>query len=386
MSRTVFHLDLDTFFVAVERVLDPSLVGKPVIVSAGTARSVVAAASYEARTFGVRSAMPYARAIRLCPQALVCPGNFDAYQHYSRRFFSVLEHYSPEIESVSLDEGYLEFTQCEALFGPPLPAAMEIQARVKKELGLDVSIGIATCKLVAKIASDMAKPAGVLRILPGREAAFLSPLPIGRLMGVGPKTEADLKGRGIHTIGTLANLNAQELERAFGDQGLGWKQWAHGVDPSPVMGRERAKSIGREETFLVDRSDRKELRDVLQWLSEDVAYRLRKHGQRARTVCLKVRYPDFSLHTHSKTLAQPTHWDRDIFSAVLGMLDKALERGPSIRLLGVTVQNLVDPQGQMDLIHDGRHERLDRLHTATDALRQRYGFESIGWAHGARKK
>jgi DNA polymerase-4 len=386
MPRCIFHLDLDVFFVAVERVLDPSLVGKPVIVSPGTGRSVVAAASYEARRFGVRSAMPFAQAQRLCPQALVCPGNFSAYQKYSRDFFKILEHYSPDLEPVSLDEGYLDFTQCAALFGPPLSAAAVIQQRVKDELGLDVSIGIAANKLVAKIASDMSKPAGILRILPGRDAAFMAPMPIGRLLGVGPKTETDMKQLGIKTIGTLARLSRADMESVFGSQGASWQNWARGIDPSPVLPRERAKSIGREETFLIDRIDRKELRGVLQELASDVAYRLRGQGFKTRTVCLKVRYADFSLHTHSRTLAEPTHWDRDIFTASQELLEKALERRLSIRLLGISAHNLADERVQLDLLDSGQHERLDRLHTAADRLRKRYGYESVAWAGLIRKK
>jgi DNA polymerase-4 len=226
----------------------------------------------------------------------------------------------------------------------------------------------------------------VLQILPGREAAFLAPLPIGRLLGVGPKTEADLKTWGIATIGALAGLPQKELERIFGEQAGPWRDWSRGVDDSPVAARERAKSIGREETFLIDRSDPGELREVLQDLTCDVAYRLRSEGLVARTVCLKVRYPDFSLHTHSKTLSRPTCWDRDLFSAASGLLEKALARRASLRLLGVSVQNLSEAVVQMDLLEAGRNERLGNLHTAADRLRERYGYDSVAWASLRRKK
>lgn len=380
VPRTIFHLDLDAFYVAVERLLDPTLVGKPVIVSGGTARSVVAAASYEARRFGVRSAMPYSRAKRLCPQAVVLPGNFREYGKASRAFFKILQEYAPSIEPMSMDEAYLDYTGSERLFGPPLTAASAIQARVRQELGLDVSVGIAATKSGAKIASDLAKPAGLLFILPGHEAAFLAPLPIGRLLGVGPKSEARLRGLGIRTIGDMARLPQETAQKMFGEGSLGLYAAARGQDDSAVQPREQAKSISHEETFALDQANPEMLRAALHRLVCEVGYRLRRAGQRARTACVKVRYADFSLHTCSLTLPEPTDIDRTLFSAACKLLARILERRVSIRLIGFAAHNLGDQEGQMNFLDLPGKQKLDRLHVAADRIRTRYGYTTVGWA------
>ncbi|MBN1594879.1 DNA polymerase IV [candidate division FCPU426 bacterium] len=380
MPRIVFHLDLDTFFVSVERLLDPSLVGKPVVVSPGTARSVVAAASYEARVFGVHSAMPFAKAQRLCPQAVVCPGNFAAYAGYSRAFFDILDDYSPALEPASLDEGYLDYTGCHRLFGPPLAAAAAIQTRVKEELGLDVSVGISASKVVAKIASDLAKPAGILYALPGQEAALLAPLPIRRLPGVGPKTEPRLMRLGIRTIGDLAKLPRELAGQLLGTAGYWLQDAAQGRDDSMVSGREQAKSISHEETFMIDTTDPAFLRHALHRLACEVGYRLRKHGLKSSTTCVKVRYADFSLHTCSQTLTQPTDLDRVLFASGTALLQKVLTRRVRIRLLGFSARNLTAEKAQGLLLDLEGKERLENLHTAADRIRQRYGYDTVRWA------
>jgi len=380
MQRYIFHLDLDAFFVAVERLLDPTLCGKPVIVSPGTARSVVSAASYEARKFGVHSAQPISQALRLCPQAVLCPGNFKAYQKYSRAFFKVIENYSPDIEPASLDEGYLDYTACTRLFGPPLPAAQRIQAQVRDELGLDVSIGIASSKLVAKIASDLAKPAGILHVLPGYEAALLSPLPIRRLLGVGPKSEPRFHSLGIRTIGDLARLPRALLGRAFGDSGYALQDAARGIDHSPVAARGQAKSVSNEETFMTDVTDLEFLRVALQRLVCEVGYRLRQAGLRGRTPTVKVRYADFSLHTRSETLDAATDLDRVLYEAGVRLLEKAADRRVRIRLLGFGVHNLETGEGQKPLFDLQGRDRLGKLHAAADQIKKRYGYDSVSWA------
>jgi len=280
----------------------------------------------------------------------------------------------------------LDFTGCVALFGPPLEAAVKLQKCVHTELGLDVSIGIATTKLVAKIASDSAKPAGVLQILPGREAAFLSPLPVGRLLGVGPKTEAVFRHAGIATIGVLAQMPLPELEKILGPDASGWQAWAQGQDPSEVQARGSAKSIGREETFLTDLTRRSELNDLLLELVSDVAYRLRTQNLWAHTVCLKIRHGDFSLHTFSKTLGQPTHLDRVILAAARDLLARAWRPSLRVRLLGVTLQNLSAESGQLDLLNRQGSDRLEDLHAAADCLRKKYGYHSVAWAGDCRKE
>jgi DNA polymerase IV len=380
VPRSVFHLDLDTFFVSVERLLDPSLYGKPVIVSPGSSRSVVSAASYEAREFGVHSAMPFAQAQRLCPQVIVCHGHFSEYEKYSRAFFDILEEYSPDLQPASLDEGYLEYTGCEKLFGPPQVAAHAIQARVKEELGLDVSIGISTAKVVAKIASDMAKPAGILYVRPGHEAALLAPLPIRQMMGVGPKTEPRMKALGIRTIGDLAQLPRALVGKVLGSMGYWLQDAARGQDDSQVEKREQAKSISHEETFSSDSTDPEFLRNELHRLVCEVGYRLRKHGLKSSTACVKVRYADFSLHTRSQTLTRPSDIDRVLFEAGTELLEKVLTRRVRIRLIGFAAQKLVAGNEQGTLLDLADNEKMENLQTAADKIRKRYGYDTVRWA------
>lgn len=380
MPRVIFHLDLDVFFVAVERLLDPTLVGKPVIVSPGTSRSVVATASYEARRFGVRSAMPFAQAMRLCPQAVVRPGNFRAYQRYSRAFFAILGTYSPDLEPASLDEGYLDYTACTRLFGPPLPAAERLARQVRAELGLDVSVGIAGSKVVAKIASDLAKPAGILQVLPGREAAFLSPLPVRRLPGIGPKTEPRLLGLGLRTLGDLARLPDALAREALGDWGLELAASARGEDDSPVAGRGEAKSVSHEETFATDVTDPAVLRHALHRLTCEVGFRLRRYGLASRRVCVKVRYADFSLHTRSRTLPEATDLDRALFREAEQLLAQACGRRVRIRLVGMAAQMLAPAGQQASLLGVDAAERQGRFQSAADAVRRRYGEGAARWA------
>ncbi len=377
MAHMIFHLDLDVFFVAVERLLDPSLEGKAVIVSPGTARSVVATASYEARRFGVYSAQPLALARRLCPQAVICPGHFKDYQHYSRAFFQILRNYSPLLEPASLDEAYLDYTGCEQLFGAPLAGAAAIQKQVKEKLGLDVSVGVATSKVTAKIASDLAKPAGLLMVCPGQETAFLSPLPIRRLPGVGPKSEPRMKTLGLHRIGDLMKVPPAFLSRAFGSQGPWLQQLAQGQDDSPVRPRAAAKSIGHEETFLEDVTDPEKLRHALQRLTCEVGYRLRKHGFKARTISVKIRYADFSLHGHAKTLDSATNVDRLLFETAQELLAQLWARRVRIRLLGITARNLEHAPDQLQLFSSCRHAAWERLHAAADQVKRRYGYDSL---------
>lgn len=377
MQRWIFHLDLDAFYVAVERCLDPDLAGKPVVISGGTARSVVSAASYEARALGVKSAMPFSQARRLCPQAVVLPGNFPAYHHYSKTFFSILARTSPELEPVSLDEAYLDYTHSQTLFGPPLPAAEKIQHTVGRELGLDVSIGISSSKLVSKLASDLAKPAGILLVRPGHEEAWLAPLDIRRLLGVGPKSEPRFRALGIHCIGDLRRFSEKELNRHFGNYGPGLPALARGRDDSPVVARDEVKSISQEETFLQDRREIGFLRQTLHAQVAAVAERLRSSGLQARTVFVKIRYPDFSLHTRSHTLATPANLDPELYGAALPLLDALLENGRALRLLGFGVQALTGPSTQLPLWQNPGSEKLRKLYQAADQVRKRHGAKAL---------
>jgi len=284
------------------------------------------------------------------------------------------------LEPMSLDEGYLDYTGCERLLGAPLAAADAIQRRVAAELGLDVSVGIAASKAVAKIASDLAKPAGLLQVLPGHEAALLAPLPVGRLLGVGPKSEAKLRAYGLRTIGDVARLPRGLLGRAFGQAGYALQDLARGIDPSPVQAREQAKSVSNEETFQVDTTSPEFLRHALYRLVCEVGYRLRRAGLRAQTACVKLRYADFSLHTRSRTLDEPTDLDRLLFTAAVDLLARAWDRRVRVRLVGFAAQNLTAGEAQLDLVDDRGWARLARLQTAADRVRRRYGYDSVAWA------
>jgi DNA polymerase-4 len=376
MPRIIFHLDLDVFFVAVERLLDPTLNGLPVIVSPGTSRSVVATASYEARRFGVRSAMPFAQAMRLCPQAVVLRPDIARYERVIRNPGRVLAGPRNPLSG----RGYLDYTACTRLFGPPLPAAERIARQVRAELGLDVSIGIAGSKVTAKIASDLAKPAGILQVLPGREAAFLSPLPVRRLPGVGPKTEPRLLGLGLRTLGDLARLPEGLARAALGEGGLTLAAAARGEDDSAVAARGEAKSVSHEETFATDVTDPAVLRHTLHRLTCEVGFRLRRYGLCARRVCVKVRYADFSLHTRSRTLPEATDLDRVLFSEAEQLLAQACGRRVRIRLVGMAVQMLEPAAQQAGLLGVDASERQGRFQNAADAVRKRYGEGAARWA------
>jgi DNA polymerase-4 len=373
--RTILHVDLDAFFVAVEQARDPSLRGCPVIVGGDPGgRGVVATASYEARRYGIYSGMPLATAERLCPQAVFLRGDFRRYEEASRAFHALLGRYTPLVEPAGLDEAYLDFSGCEPVAGKPLDAARHIRARVRDELSLAASAGLATSKTVAKIASDAAKPDGLLEVPPGQEAAFLAPLPVRRLPGVGPKVEAVLAGIGVHTLGRLASLPETRLRDLFGRHGPSLAERARGVDLSPVLPLAAPpKSVSREGTFASDISDTAALRAVLRSYCESVGAELRRLRRRARSLTLKLRYGDFTTITRSLTLDQPTHADDVLYQAAETLLEAALARdGRPLRLIGFGASNLVDDAVQLPL-EEALWQRLERLDRAIDRLRLKHG-------------
>src|SRR5438270_10262770 len=312
MARVVMHVDLDAFYASVEQLRRPELRGKPVIVGgAGVPgeRGVVAAASYEARPFGVRSAMPLSRARRLCPAAIFVPCDFTAYREASKAVFGILDRYSPFIEPIALDEAYLDLTGQEALMGPPQTVALRLRDEVKTGCGLDLSIGVASCKLVAKVASELRKPRGLVVVRPGEEAGFLAPLPLAKLPGCGPATALRLERVGVRTIGDLAALPDPLLGELFGQFGRVLGAHARGIDPSPVLPPGDPKSISREITFDRDQTDITKVRDTALGLLQDVGRSLRAHALSARTVVLKIRYQPFDTQSRQATLPFPT--DRD---------------------------------------------------------------------------
>ena len=377
-GRTIMHVDLDAFFVSVEQVLNPELRGKPVVVGGRPdRRGVVAAASYEARAFGLHSAMPLATAVRLCPQAIFIEGSFPRYRDASKKFMAILADFSPFLEPMGLDEAYLDVTGFESLHGSIHRMAMAIKRRAKDELQLNASVGIAGCKVVAKVASDLSKPDGLLEVPSGEERTFLAPLSIERLPGIGKKTEQKLKGLGIKTLGQLSRMPLEALKSHFGAFGETLHRSANGIDDRDVSPPAEARSISRETTFDKDVDERPMLEATLRYLAERVGSNLRHQGKQAKTVTLKLRYADFTTITRSRTLPQAIDTDDVIYDTGATLLRRALaiERQP-VRLIGIGVANLVEPGRQLTML-DPRDQRQEQLNRAIDRIRDRYGFAAI---------
>ena len=371
--RTIIHADMDAFYASVEVHDDPSLIGRPVIVGGRPDdRGVVSAASYEARAFGVHSAMPLRTAARLCPQAAFLPGRFERYAEVSRQVMGIFDDFTPLVEPISMDEAFLDVTGAPAGDGPTIGRALK--DRVRDEVGLVVSVGVSTNKLVAKVASDLRKPDALVIVAPGEEAAFLAPLPVTRLWGVGPRVRQALADYGVTTIGQLAAVPEETLRRRFGRMGLELGQRARGIDPSRVTSGQAPKSIGHEHTFNQDVTERSGLDGSLLWIAESVASRLRRHGMAAGGVQLKLRYEGFETLTRQMHLPHPTTDGQLILDAARRLLDKTLEPGRAVRLIGITAISLADAQ-QLTLFEDGH--RVQRLAEATDAVRDRFGDKAI---------
>ena len=378
MSRHILHVDLDAFFVSVEQALEPQLRGKPVVVGGDRAsRGVVASASYEARAFGLRAGMPLTTARRLCPQAIFLKGSFQRYREASEGFMSILSSFTPDLEPVGIDEAYLDLTGFEPLYGPVRQTALAIKRRVREELGLVASVGIASCKVVAKVASDLSKPDGLIEVPSGQERCFLAPLPVRCLPCVGPRAEQRLKSIGVITIGQLAALSATFLKQTFGAMGQVMHRYANGLDERRLEPPSPAKSISRSTTLIEDTLERRLLRAVLRYLSERVGAELRQEGKCARVITLKLRYADFETITRSRTLGETDDSDQAIFEVGAELLERALlERREQVRLIGIGVSGLVPPGRQLSLL-DPEPQRRERLHRAIDRIRRKYGFTAI---------
>jgi len=374
----ILHVDMDAFFVSVEELENPALKGKPVIVGADPdGRGVVAAASYEARKFGVHSAMPIRTAKRLCPHAIFLRGRHEKYREYSEKLYQIFGEFTPVVEMVSIDEAYLDLTGCERLHGSAFRAADRLIRTVKQRTGLNCSVGVSTSHLVSKIASDQAKPHGLLYVLPGCEAVFLAPLPVRRMPGIGKVTEPELLSRGISTIGDLARAGPEKLKEWFGKYGEWLYTKSRGEDIDAYAYEEEPKSISHETTFDTDINDIEEIERTLSYLSQLVGRRLRDHDLFARTVGLKLRYADFRTLTRDVTLDEPTHFDSVIFENVLRLFDKAYNRRLKVRLLGVRTSNLERAVFQPTLLEAPQRERLERLAQAADQVRARFGFDAV---------
>ena len=375
-AATILHVDLDAFFAAVEQRDRPELRGRPVIVGGGdrNARGVVSAASYEARVFGVRSAMPLRTAGALCPQGVFLPVDGAKYSAVSRQVMSILRGFTPLVEPISIDEAFLDVAGTEALLGSADAVARAIKAAIRREVDLSASVGVATTKLLAKVASELRKPDGLVVVEPGTEAAFLAPLPIERLWGVGAKTRAVLTEYGVRTIGDLAALPVDILLRRFGNSGSQLAARAVGIDPSPVGDGAATKSLSHEHTFDVDTADWEVIERTLLALSEGVAGRLRAGGVKAGTVAIRLRDSDFVTISRQRTLKEPTDMTDAIWRTAVSLVRPQV-RGMRVRLLGVGASHLTDREQLALFGEEGGRRR--RVVEASDAIRERFGARAI---------
>lgn len=388
--RRILHIDMDAFFASVEQVLDPSLKGKALIIG-GTkedVRGVVCTASYEARKYGIHSAMPLVQATRLCPHGIFMRGNSEAYSAASKEVRKVLDTVSPLVEAASIDEAYIDVTGSQRLFGGDDAIGAYIRAEIRKQTQLPCSVAIAPNKLVAKVASDEAKPDGYLCIAEGEARAFLHPLQLKKLPGAGPKTCERLESLGINTIGQLGDTPLPSLMAIFGQSAYGLQRAAQGISTSPVQTGGMPKSVSRETTFKEDLLNWSEIERVLAYLTERVAYDLREKGMETRRVTLKVRYTDFTTKTFSRVLETPTSVDADIAEVVRALVPKAKERRGRIRLIGVTLNQLSYNQHQMFLFGRKSSEKWEQVLEGVDSIRGRHGFDAMqfGKSLGRKKK
>jgi len=383
MARCIFHIDLDAFFASVEQVLNPKLKGKPVIVGGDPERrGVVASASYEARPFGIHAGMPSSKARRLCPQAIFIRAHFSLYKDTSAKFMKILGDFSPHIEPLGFDEAYLDVTGCIEPYGSPQKLALAIKERIHKELKITASVGIATCKVVAKIASDLCKPDGLLEIAPGKEQASLNPLPVAKLPGVGKKTEQALKDMGITTIGELANLPLDTIKRHFGATGTVLHSYAQGIDDREVEAPGEAKSISQELTFTRDTLDHDFLEANLHNLCQEVCQELRSQKKSAKCVAIKLRYADFKTITRQVTLQEASDVTQAVFTTAQQLLRKTLvKQEKPIRLIGIRISSLVGEEKQLPMFDSGT-EKPGHLDKAIDKIRSKYGPTAIKTGNG----
>ncbi|MGC1185267.1 MAG: DNA polymerase IV [Candidatus Dormiibacterota bacterium] len=390
-TRTILHVDLDAFFVSCELLRRPELRGKPVVVGGGReshpgdrrepGRGVVAAAAYEARVFGIRSALPLGKALSLCPELVVLPVDIAEYARISKLVFAIFAEFTPLVEPGSLDEAYLDLSGTEGISGSGEAVGRLIRDRLDADLGLPCSVGVATTKIVAKVASDLRKPRGLVVVAAGDEADFLAPLAVERLPGAGPKTTAKLRLLGIDTLGKLARAPAGLLEETLGPNADALQRRARGVDPSPVQATGIPKSISREETYSQDLTSREELERRIAALSAGVGSRLRASSLIGRSVTIKMRFANFETLTRRRQLREPSCADHELQAGALELFSEAWPEGTSVRLLGVGAEGLSESR-QLSLFEAGG-ERDERLDVALDGLRDRFGGRSISRGTGS---
>ncbi len=375
----ILHVDMDAFFVSVEELINPRLVGKAVVVGGSpSTRGVVAAASYEARKYGIHSAMPMAAALKRCPHVIRLDGNHSLYGDYSAKVMAIFERFTPDVAPVSVDEAYLDITGVIRLHkADPITIAHRIRDAVKEETGLSCSIGLAGSRVAAKIASDMAKPSGMLALFPGYDASFMAPLPVGKMPGVGPTAEESFRRMGITRIGDLARYDAGTLTTLFGRHGAAAARRAKG-ESAPLPPRGPVKSMGKEVTYAVDTDDPAYLEATLSYLSERVAYRLRQAGFLFRRVTVKIRFADFNTATRSRVLSGPSGEAARLF-AVARVLLKGLapSRRTGVRLVGVSVSLLTERTPQIPLFEAVATLKKEAVADAATLARERHGFEAL---------
>src|ERR1700728_850375 len=377
-SATILHIDMDAFFVSVELLARPELAGLAVIVGGQRdQRGVVTSASYEARRFGVHSAMALRTATKLCPHAVFLDGHDELYGQWSDRVAAVLAKYSPTVETASIDEAYLDLAGTERLHGPSFGAAHKLLVEITGTTGLPCSGGLAATRLVAKVASEQATPRGLLWVPPGSEASFLSPLSVRRIPGIGKVTEAALKNLGVETIAQLQNVSLEKLEEVFGKWGQALFRKARGIDSYEFFVDAEPKSLSHNQTFGEDTRDRGLLESTLSYLCQKAAKRLRDAALHARTVTLTVRFTDFTTITRSHTLAEPSDLDTVFLKAVRELFQHAWNGKRLLRLVGVSLTSFSAGSAQFDLLDPERGEKLERLARATDKLRDRFGFSKL---------
>jgi len=386
LHSTILHVDMDSFFVSVELLERPELRGKPVVVGGRPdQRGVVSSASYEARKYGIHSAMPLRTAGRLCPHATFIDGHHEKYSEWSDRVASILAKFSPIVEMTSIDEAYLDLGGTERLHGPPLAAADKVLRSITQSTALPCSGGLATTRLVAKVASDQAKPRGLVWVAPGMEARFLAPLPIRKIPGIGEVTERALRALGIENVEELAAHRQEQLEKIFGQWGTALYRKARGGDSYEFLIDAEPKSISHNHTFAEDTSEVAAMESLLSHLSQKASKRLREAGLSSRTLTLTIRYAGFQTYTRSRSVEEPVRLDADIFAIFLELFREHRDPERKVRLLGVALSGLFHGAEQLDLLEADRREKLERLTKAADQLRDKFGFGSVQFGGSLRR-
>ena len=386
LHSTILHVDMDSFFVSVELLERPELRGKPVVVGGRPdQRGVVSSASYEARKYGIHSAMPLRTAGRLCPHATFIDGHHEKYSEWSDRVASILAKFSPIVEMTSIDEAYLDLGGTERLHGPPLAAADKVLRSITQSTALPCSGGLATTRLVAKVASDQAKPRGLVWVAPGMEARFLAPLPIRKIPGIGEVTERALRALGIENVEELAAHRQEQLEKIFGQWGTALYRKARGGDSYEFLIDAEPKSISHNHTFAEDTSEVAAMESLVSHLSQKASKRLREAGLSSRTLTLTIRYAGFQTYTRSRSVEEPVRLDADIFAIFLELFREHRDPERKVRLLGVALSGLFHGAEQLDLLEADRREKLERLTKAADQLRDKFGFGSVQFGGSLRR-